>query len=45
MSEQEIYENYTKEYCRKCKHEQKCKQDLRIRIDYTIKCDDYERED
>lgn len=39
-----IYETYSKRVCANCKNRKECKEELRIRINGTIKCDMYERE-
>lgn len=36
-----IYETYEKEICSNCKNRDICKEELRIRLDNTIKCDSY----
>lgn len=39
-----IYETYVKEVCSNCKNKTNCKEELRVRIDNTIKCEKYEKE-
>ena len=36
-----IYETYTRTLCSNCKNKNICKEELRIRLDNTIKCDSY----
>ena len=36
-----IYETYVKEICNKCKNRKRCKEELRIKINTTIKCEKY----
>lgn len=40
-----VYQTYVKTVCKKCKHKEQCNEELRIKIDNTIKCDNYERKD
>lgn len=37
-----IYETYTRTVCRICKNQKECKEELRKRINNTIKCDKFE---
>lgn len=39
-----IFEIYAKEICANCKNRKECQEELRKRIDGSIKCDHYERE-
>lgn len=39
-----IYETYTRTLCSNCNNRYKCQEELRKRIDNTIRCDNYERE-
>ena len=39
-----IYETYTRTVCANCKNRKECQEELRKRIDGSIKCDKYERE-
>ena len=36
-----IFQKYVKVICSKCKNRQLCQEELRIRIDNTIKCENY----
>lgn len=38
-----IFEIYTKEICTNCRNRKECQEELRQRIDSSIKCDSYER--
>ena len=38
-----IYQTYTRTVCSICKNKDKCEEDLRIRLDNTIKCNEYIR--
>lgn len=40
-----IYETYVREICSNCKNKKQCQEELRIKIDGSIKCGCYERED
>ena len=40
-----IYQTYAREICSKCKNKQQCEEEIRVRIDKTIKCDSYEKEE
>lgn len=40
-----IFEIFTKEICNNCKKNKICQEELRIRIDNTINCYEYERID
>lgn len=40
-----IYETYVRTICRNCINKETCNEELRKRIDNTIKCDSYERKD
>lgn len=42
MSEETIYETYSRTVCKICKNKEQCQEELRIKIDGTIKCDKYE---
>ncbi len=39
-----IFEIYAKEICANCKNKKECQEELRQRIDSSIKCDSYKRE-
>ena len=39
-----IYETYARIICANCKNKKECQEELRRRMDNTIKCDKYERE-
>lgn len=39
-----IYETYARTVCANCKNKKECQEELRRRIDGSIKCDKYERE-
>ena len=39
-----IYETYVRTVCANCKNKKECQEELRQRIDGTIKCDNYVRE-
>lgn len=39
----EIFETYSKEICSQCKNKEECQEELRIRLDYSIKCDRYKK--
>lgn len=38
-----IYETYTKRICNNCKNKEKCEEELRIKLNNTVKCENYER--
>lgn len=38
-----IYETYVRTVCANCKNKKECQEELRKRIDNTIKCNKYER--
>ena len=38
-----IYETYARIICANCKNRKECQEELRKRIDNTIKCDKYKR--
>lgn len=38
-----IYETYARIICANCKNKKECQEELRKRIDNTIKCNKYER--
>ncbi len=38
-----IYETYARTVCANCKNKKECQEELRKRIDNTIKCNKYER--
>lgn len=38
-----IYETYARTVCANCKNKKECQEELRRRIDNTIKCNKYER--
>lgn len=40
-----IYEIYVKEICSKCKNKENCEEELRIKINNTIKCEKYKIEE
>ena len=37
-----LYEEYVKNVCKNCKNKENCSEELRIKIDNSIKCDKYE---
>lgn len=39
-----IYEAFAREMCANCKNSNECKEELRLRIDNTIKCQMYEKD-
>lgn len=39
-----IFETYARTMCKNCKNKKECKEELRKRIDNTIKCEVYEKE-
>lgn len=39
-----IFEIYVKEICTNCRNRKECQEELRKRIDSSIKCDSYKRE-
>ena len=39
-----IYEKYSKEICSNCKNRKECKEELRQRLNGSIKCNNYEKE-
>ena len=39
----ELFETYTKEICSMCKNKENCQEELRIRLDNSIKCDRYKK--
>ena len=42
MSIEKIFKNYIETNCKNCINEKECKEELRIRLDGTIKCNEYE---
>lgn len=38
-----IFETYARTVCANCKNRKECQEELRQRIDGSIKCDEYER--
>lgn len=36
-----IYETYTRTLCSKCKNRNNCEEELRIKINNTLKCEEY----
>ncbi len=40
-----VYETFVKMVCINCKNKQSCNEELRMRIDNTIKCSKYEGSD
>lgn len=38
-----IYQTYTRTVCTNCKNKNNCSEELRIRIDNSIKCNRYEK--
>lgn len=40
----ELFKTYTKKICSKCKNKGNCQEELRIRIDNSIKCHEYRKE-
>lgn len=45
MTKESIYETYAREICKRCKNKQKCEEEIRLKINNTIRCDNYEKED
>ena len=43
MTNETIYETYIRTICSKCKNKKQCQEELRIKIDGSIKCDKYEK--
>lgn len=43
MTKETIYETYTRQICSNCKNRDKCQEELKIKIDRSIKCDNYEK--
>ena len=41
MSIEKIFKNYIETNCKNCINEKECKEELRIRLDGTIKCNEY----
>ena len=39
-----IYEQYSKEICSNCNNRKECKEELRKRMDNSIKCEKYEED-
>jgi len=44
LSQETIYQTYTRTVCSICKYKEECQEELRIKINNTIKCDKYEKE-
>ena len=43
MTNETIYETYSRTVCINCKNKEQCQEELRIKIDGNIKCDNYEK--
>lgn len=43
MTTKQRLEKYVQEHCKNCKNKERCQEELRKRLDNTIKCDYYER--
>lgn len=43
-TKESIYETFTRTICSNCINSKQCKEELRQRIDNTIKCDEYKSE-
>lgn len=41
-NEETIYETYSRTVCNICKNKEQCQEELRIKIDGSIKCDNFE---
>ena len=41
--EETIFETYARTVCSICKNKEQCNEELRIRLDNSIKCDKYEK--
>lgn len=39
----ELFKIYAEEICSKCKNKGNCQEELRIRLDHSIKCDRYRK--
>ncbi len=44
-TKESIYETYSRTVCSNCKNKEQCNEELRIKLDNTIKCERYERID
>ena len=42
MSIESIFKQFNKEICNNCSNREKCQEELRIRLDGSIKCEKYE---
>ena len=42
MNQEKIFETFTRKVCNNCKNKKVCQEELRIKIDNSIKCDKYE---
>lgn len=42
MTNETIYETYVRQICSNCKNREQCQEELRIKVDGTIKCNSYE---
>ena len=43
MNKENIFNKFIKEVCNNCKNKKECQEELRIRLDNSIKCDKYEQ--
>ncbi len=44
MSIENIFKKFSKEICTNCINRKECQEELRIKLDGSVKCDRYERE-
>lgn len=45
ITNENIYQTYVRTICSNCKNSKQCQEELRVKIDGSLKCDYYERED
>lgn len=43
MTNETIYKTYAKEICKNCKNKKDCQEELKRKLDNTIRCERYER--
>ena len=43
MTNEAIYKKYKEEICSKCKNQNNCEEELHIRLDKTVRCDNYKK--
>ena len=43
-TKESIYETYSRTVCSNCKNKEQCNEELRIKLNNTIKCERYEKE-